>query len=840
GKGKEYGAITVHLYRPFYAEEFLKVLPKTVKRLAVLDRTKEAGALGEPLYLDICAALKNSGVEIFGGRYGLGGKEFTPQMAAAVFKNLESPTPKAPFTVGVTDDISFTSLTVEPEEETPENQLCCKFFGYGSDGTVGAVKRTAQLVGDNTERFTQAFFCYDSKKSGGYTVSHLRVSPLPIRSPYRIGLADFIACTRTDFLKRIRFSKGLKKGGVLLINTPHTESEQIFAELPSEELQAIEEKQAAVYAINAHSLAEAHGLKGKISTALQAAFFALHPDLEQQTNAFALLENSVKTAFAKKGEETVEKNLAILKAAKSALIKIELTPRTEHKETAYETGNDFWTRVAKPVLNGLGDELPVSAFCADGSIPTDTAKHEKRGITFQVPRWNETACIQCNTCAFSCPHATIRPYLIKEGEKRPEGFRSAAAKQADGYRFHMQVYPLDCTGCGVCQNVCPANRKEYANAKKENREVRREALALTVDETLAYREEEEQNRRFAATLPPVNEEITQKMPLLKRSQFLPQLFEFSGACAGCGETPYIKALTSLFGERLIIANATGCSSIYGGTFPVCPYAKNAEGRGAAWANSLFEDNAEFGCGIRLAYDQRRAKMHAALNEYFDSLEQNERAVYLSWLENQKEVRAANALAEFLQSKNAESLLAYRDCFTEKSVWCVGGDGWAYDIGFSGVDHIMASGLNIKLLVLDSEVYSNTGGQQSKATPKGAAVKFAESGKKTAKKPLAKMMTHYENVYVAQCSIGADGAQFLKALKEADEHDGPALLVCYAPCISHGYDMGKSMEHARLAAQSGYFPLFRYFNGEMHEDSKSNETLLDEFYQSELRFLTKKQ
>ena len=818
-QGKKYGVLKVRLYRPFSAKAFVEALPKTVARLAVLDRTKEAGCLGEPLYLDVVGALAEQnrrGVLTVGGRYGLGGKDFNADMVAAVFENLEQKTPKNHFTVGIDDDVTNTSLPVHRRFE--EKSYTCKFFGFGSDGTVGACKRTVKLLQKEIP-YAQAFFCYDSKKSGGVTVSHLRFSQTPIRAEYLVGQADFLACHHPSYAARYDLADHVKEGGVFLMNAP-TDETALAAYLPAAFLQKLYEKKVRLYLIDGSGIAKKHGLNGKISAILQRAFFKLSPF----TGGAEELENSIRQAFEKKGQAVVDANLNALKEADEALREYPLRPQTDVSPLETTPFN--------------GNELPVSAFTPDGSMETATTKREKRGVAHVVPRWNEKNCIQCGRCAFSCPHATIRPFLIADGENRPEAFRTAPAMQATGYGFRMQVYPLDCMGCGVCADVCPVNKKNRGNEEKYA------LLMRPIDEE----KPQDENRKFAESLPAAPTALTEKMPAMKRLQFSRPLFEFSGACAGCGETPYIKALTQLFGDRLLIANATGCSSIYGGTYPSCPYAKDDTGRGPAWANSLFENNAEFGLGMRLAYRARRRKLRTALETLatlWEDFHEGQRAIY-ALFENASSRGNADALLALIKRRTPESeeeqkllceLTENADCLVEKSVWLIGGDGWAYDIGFGGLDHAVATGENVKALVLDSEVYSNTGGQTSKATSMGATAKFSTGGKRTKKKDLGLSLMHYGNVYIAQCAMGADERQFLAALQEAEAYEGPAVVICYSPCISHGFEMQKSQYEQKLAVECGYWNLYRYrpTTGELLLDSKTPTKDMEEFFSRELRF-----
>ena len=754
--GKKLGLIKVRLYRPFDAKYFCSLLPATCRKIAVLDRTKESGALGEPLYLDVCAALKEEGkdVLIVGGRYGLGSKEFTPTMCYAVIKNLESEQPKNHFTVGINDDVTHTSLDISEKFHLNANYTACKFYGLGSDGTVGANKSSIKIIGEHTDLYAQAYFSYDSKKSGGSTVSHLRFGPSPIHSSYLIDQADFVACHNPSYLARFDMLSELKQGGTFLLNCPHQDIDSLNAYLPATFKRELAKKQANLYVIDGTKIANEVGLSGRSSTVMQAAFFRLNPSILPYEQAIEYLKDELKKKFKKKGAKVVENNLLALDRVESSLKKIDYPESwsiEEEKDAPLtKTNDEYYKNFIEPILTLRGDELPVSAFNADGSVPTGTTKFEKHGVAYLIPEWIPENCIQCNQCALVCPHACIRPFLIDESKEKPEDFVTRPAVGLKGMQFRIQVTPHDCMGCGVCANVCPAKHK-----------------ALIMKPSTEMKDREGANWEFALHLPKPDTSLF-KRSSVKGSQFHTPLFEFSYACAGCGETPYVKLLTQLFGERMIIANATGCSSIYGGSAPTCPYTINEQGKGPAWANSLFEDNAEFGFGMRLACVARQKQ--------------------------------------------------------EKSVWIIGGDGWAYDIGYGGLDHVLASGENVNVLVLDSEVYSNTGGQASKATSLGATAKFASAGKSLPKKKLALMAMTYGNVYVAQVAMGANKQQLLTALTEAENYDGPSLIIAYSPCISHGINMSNCMEEEQLAVESGYWHLFR-FNPALKADRK-NAFVLD--------------
>ena len=775
--GEKVGLVKVRLYRPFDEESFLAVLPKTVKKIAVLDRTKENGALGEPLYLDVCTTLFNAGktdIQVCGGRYGLGGKEFTPTDCYAVFKNLDEQTPKNGFTVGITDDVSYSSLnTKEKYLIKNEKQIACKFFGLGSDGTVGANKNSAKIIGDHTDWYTQAYFCYDSKKSGGFTISHLRFSPNPIRSTYLIDNADFVACHNPSYLTRFEMLEDIKTGGTFLLNCPWTTLEELQKNLPPKIKKQIAEKSLKFYVIDGTSIANEVGLQGRTSSVMQAAFFLLQPSVIPYQKAKELLKNQLQETFSKKGEDIVRRNFTAVDKTETALKKIEYPTEWKNEScnapTTLKSG--YYEEYIEPILRLKGDDLPVSYFSPDGTVPTGTAKYERHGIAFLLPKWIKENCIQCNQCSFVCPHACIRPFLFDKDLTTPDEFETIPALGVPNAKFKIQVVWDQCMGCGVCANVCPAKNK-----------------ALVMTEKTSLLPLEKLNWEFASTAPQL-ESGQFKRNSVKGSQFFQPLFEYSYACAGCGETAYIKVLTQLFGERLLIANATGCSSIYGGSSPTCPYTTNTHGTGPAWASSLFEDNAEFGYGMKLAYD--------------------------------------------LQNRTREK---------KKTVWMIGGDGWAYDIGFGGLDHVWASGENINALVLNSELYSNTGGQASKATPLGAITRFASAGKGLKRKNLALMAISYGYIYVAQVSLGANMQQYLNALTEAENYDGPSLIIAYTPCIAHGFNMSNSAQEEKLAVECGYWHLFRYDPSKKQKgeqpftlDSKEPNGNFKEFLMRESRF-----
>ena len=815
-EGHKVGVLKVRLYRPFSAKAFVKALPKTVKNIAVLDRTKEPGSLGEPLYLDVVAALAELGkkkVKVYGGRYGLGSKEFNPSMVYAVYKNLESAKPKNHFTVGIHDDITHTSLDFsEQYNAAPEGTISCKFYGLGSDGTVGANKNSIKIIGDHTDMYAQGYFFYDSKKSGGITVSHLRFGKTPIQSSYLIDAADFIACSQPSYVTRYDMVTDLKEGGKFLLNCEWDNAKDLGANLPASMKRLLAKKHAKLYVIDAIKIAASIGLGGRTNAIMQAAFFKINPEIMPYAEAEDWMKQYVKKSYGKKGDAVVNMNYAAIDKAASELKEIKVpadwADATTGAEPAKLADDKYFQEVIHPIIALQGDKLPSSAFNADGSVPTGTTKFEKRGVAVKIPEWNAENCIQCNQCSFVCPHACIRPVLVKDGEEVPATFATKAAIGLKGYSYRMQVSPLDCMGCGVCANICPT---------KEDKK------ALTMIPLEKVVKEETENYDFSEKLSEVDTSVFKKNTV-KGSQFSKPLFEFSGACAGCGETPYIKVITQMFGDRMIIANATGCSSIYGGSSPTCPYTKNAEGKGPAWANSLFEDNAEYGFGFHLAYFQRREKLADVMRRILElNLHGRVGEACKLWLENKKSADVTKRVYATLQValpsaiKNAKGELkdllkeldGMLDCVIKKSIWIIGGDGWAYDIGYGGLDHVLAQGEDVNVLVVDTEVYSNTGGQASKSTPTGSVAKFASGGKRIKKKDLGMMAMSYGYVYVAQCAMGSNKQQFLNAITEAESYDGPSLLICYAPCINHGINMANSQTEEKKAVDAGYWHLYRY-------------------------------
>jgi len=842
-KGKKVGLIKVRLYRPFDAASFFAVLPKSVRKITVLDRTKEPGALGDPLYQDICSAFIERGAaipELVAGRYGLGSKEFRPNAVMAVYKNMEKSKAKHHFVVGIEDDVTKTSLPMGPAlATTPEGTVQCKFWGLGSDGTVGANKSAIKIIGDNTPLYAQGYFAYDSKKSGGITVSHLRFGKKPIQSTYLVDLADFVACHKSSYVTIYDVLEGIKPGGTFLLNSTWNTVEDMEANLPAAMLRTIAAKKIKLYTIDAVKIAAAVGLGNRINMIMQTAFFKLAKVLPID-KAIALLKESIHKTYGKKGDKIVKMNVDGVDQTLANLIEIQVPAswaKAADKAAATDNAPDFVKNVMRPILAQKGDELPVSAFTPDGSFPVATSQFEKRGVAINVPEWIKDNCIQCNQCAFVCPHATIRPVLANEAEmkKAPKSFETlpAQGKELKGLAFRMQVNTLDCMGCGNCADICPAKTK---------------ALVMKPLETQT--DAQVSNQVFSETVAIKGDLV--KRESVKGSQFQQPLLEFSGACAGCGETPYVKLITQLFGERMMIANATGCSSIWGASAPASPYCVNKDGFGPAWNNSLFEDAAEFGFGYTIAMNQRRAKLTDLLAKVADSSASAKiKEAAAAWLAGKSDPIASKAAGDSLKAllKDAKDpLLAeiatMADLFTKKSVWIFGGDGWAYDIGYGGVDHVLASGEDINIFVMDTEVYSNTGGQSSKATPLGSIAKFAASGKKTGKKDLGRMAMTYGYVYVASISMGADKNQTLKAIQEAEAYPGPSLVIAYAPCINQGIrkGMGKSQEEAKLAVQSGYWPLYR-FNPQLAAqgqnpfklESKAPDGTLQTFLSGEVRY-----
>ncbi|OPZ31094.1 MAG: Pyruvate-flavodoxin oxidoreductase [Lentisphaerae bacterium ADurb.BinA184] len=815
-RGARLGLLKVRLYRPFPADAFLAALPKSVKRIAVLDRTKEPGALGEPLYQDVMTVLRGrrDDIQVIGGRYGLGSKEFTPAMAKAVYDHLNGKAFHS-FTVGIEDDVTGLSLPVEPGlDPEPAGTVRCMFWGLGSDGTVGANKDSIKIIGDNTDMYAQGYFVYDSKKSYGITISHLRFGKQPIRAPYLIGQADFVACHNPAYIGRYDMLSGIKEGGVFLLNSEHP-ADEVFNHLTREMQEIIIRRRIRFYSIDALAISEKAGLGKRINTVMQTAFFIISGVLPRE-RAIELIKAAIKKTFGRKGEDIVRQNWQCVDNTAAALEQVKvpaaITQSFAPPPLLPEDASAFAREIIEPSMHLLGDTIPVSKMSFDGTLPSGTACLEKRGIAPRVPRWLPENCIQCNMCAFSCPHAVIRAKQIdpKDLAGAPATFKPVPSKTKNGrgLQYKIQLYIEDCTGCGVCVQTCPAKQKAL------------EFSTLEAERAAGERT----NAEFFESLP---DDVTDgaAVTTVKGSQFRKPLFEFSGACGGCGETPYVRLVAQLFGERMIVANATGCSSIYGGTFPTIPYCKGKDGRGPAWGNSLFEDNAEYGLGMRLAVDSHRAQLRLlvgkaleaaipaplkdALGRALEGWDRTDAAAFAA----QQAVRAALPAAIAQADANVIPLLqaiaSLGDYFIDKSVWVFGGDGWAYDIGFGGLDHVLASGRNVNVLVLDTEVYSNTGGQASKSTPLAAVAQFAAAGKRVGKKNLGLMAMSYGYVYVASVAMGANRMQTLKAFQEAEAYKGPAIVLAYAPCISHGINMMLTQEEQKLAVESGYYPLYRY-------------------------------
>jgi len=848
-RGEKVGAVKVRLYRPFSAKALISAVPDTVKKIAVLDRTKEPGALGEPLYLDIAIALKEKDIKIIGGRYGLSSKEFTPAMVKGVYDHLDGKCVHG-FTVGIEDDVTGTSLSVAENIETePKGTIRCKFWGYGSDGTVSANKNSIKIIGDNTDMYAQGYFQYDSKKSGGVTTSHLRFGKEKIQSQYLLSHVDFVALHKSSYIGRYDILEGLKQGGIFLLNS-QWKADEVFENLTEDMQKAIIDKNIKVYNINALKIAEKAGLGARISTVMQTAFFKLSGVLPED-EAIKLIKKAVQKTFIMKGKDIVKMNWAAIDQAAAAIEEVsipeKITKSAPVPKLIPENAGEFTRSVIDPIMHFKGDSIPVSKMPYDGFVPSGTTKLEKRGVAPKVPKWIAENCIQCNQCSLVCPHAVIRPKQISPEDLKdaPDSFNTLKSntKNERDLKFRLQVYIEDCIGCESCVNTCPAKVK---------------ALEMVPIEEAREAGEREKAEFFDQL--PDNVLDGTKRKTVKGSQFLMPYFEFSGACGGCGETPYVKLATQLFGDRMIIANATGCSSIFGGTFPTIPYCKNKQGQGPTWANSLFEDNAEYGFGMRLAVDANRKQLvyniekllKAGTTPELTQALQKSRQLWDSVDEEAKEaakaVKQALPKALKLASDKTKPVLAkileLQNQLVDKSVWSIGGDGWAYDIGYGGLDHVLASGKNINVLVLDTEVYSNTGGQASKATPTGSVAKFASSGKKTKKKDLGLMAMTYGYVYVAAVAMGANQNQCLKAFLEAETYNGPSLVIAYAPCINHGIDMSLTQQEEKLAVDTGYWILYRY-NPTLAEEGK-NPLLLDsrepkidyqDFLDNEIRYRT---
>jgi pyruvate-ferredoxin/flavodoxin oxidoreductase len=813
-EGRKVGLLSIHLYRPFSADYFLKAIPKTVKRIAVLDRTKENGSIGEPLYLDVRSAFygKENEPTIIGGRYGLSSKDTTPSQIKAVYDNLAG-VQKESFTIGINDDVNFSSLPVDGEILTTDPTTTeLLFYGFGSDGTVGASKNTIKIIGENTDLYGQAYSSYDSKKSGGVTRMHLRFSEKPIRSTYLVNHPHFVSCSRESYLNLYDMIGGLRQGGTFLLNTIKSPDE-IENYLPANIKKQLAEKDAKLFIINAVKLAEEIGLGEMINTIMQSAFFALNQQIMPYEKAVKLMKSYSEKEYGRKGQAIVDKNFKAIDSGKEGLIEITVKPEWKDLEIKEEKVDNshkpkFVTDIAEPVNAIKGYDLPVSAFedYYDGTMVNGSSAYEKRGIANYVPEWIDDNCIQCNQCAFACPHAVIRPFLLTEEElaNAPEGMKTLAAKGKglEDLRYKIQISTLDCTGCGVCVQVCPAKPEKALKMSPIGTEIERGEV---------------QNASYLFNEVSYKDNLVQKTNA-KNSQFAKPLFEFSGACAGCGETPYIKLVTQLYGDRMMIANATGCTSIYGGSFPATPYTKDDNGRGPAWANSLFEDNAEFGFGMRHANQAMRARLQNIIVENMDKLPKGALPLFEEWLEKKEDGEATlevyNRLKDIIPTipgQLGSDLNEMKKYFVKQSNWIIGGDGWAYDIGFGGLDHVIANTENVNILILDTEVYSNTGGQSSKSAPTGSIAAFTASGKDGKKKDLAAIAMTYGHVYVAQISHGASQQQVIRAIREAEAHDGPSIVVAYSPCIAHKIKGGMtySNDQAKLATECGYWPTFRF-------------------------------
>ncbi len=842
-QGEKVGLVKVRLYRPFDVDAFIAAVPDSAKAVTILDRTKEPGSVGEPLYTDVCAAYIDKGIappKILGGRYGLSSKEFNPSMIKAVYDNMAASEPQKRFTVGINDDVTNLSLPVSEDfKAEPEGNIRAKFWGLGSDGTVGANQSAIKIIGDNTEKYAQGYFAYDSKKSGGITISHLRFGDVPIKSTYLINEADFVACHNPTYVNIYDILEGIREGGTFLLNCPWS-VEEMEEKMPGDLRKTIYDKKLKFYTVDAIKLAQDVGLGGRINMIMQTCFFKLANVLPIE-EAIDLLKKDIQKTFGKKGDHIVAMNINAVDNTLDNLIEVEV-PESWGQAAGgippMPEATEYVDKVMRPVQALKGDDLPVSAFPPDGVFPTSTARYEKRGVAVSVPEWIAEECIQCNQCSFICPHSAIIPILATDDELKgaPDTFETidAVGKAVKGHQFRIQVNALDCQGCGNCVDICPAKNK-----------------ALEMKPTVTQTEREVPNFDFSLTIPYKGGIMSRDS--IKGSQFYQPLLEFSGACAGCGETPYVKVLTQLFGERMTIANATGCSSIWGGSAPSSPYCVNADGHGPGWASSLFEDAAEYGYGMALAYGTRRKALATKVEQAIESdISAELKEAFTAWLgamnDAERSRETGDKLKELLKDTSGNDLLTEiarcTDLFTKKSHWIVGGDGWAYDIGYSGLDHVMAQSEDINILVMDTEVYSNTGGQSSKATQTGAVAKYSASGKKVSKKDLARMIITYGHAYVASVSMGASKQQMMKAFTEAERYPGPSLIVCYAPCIAHGLraGMGKTQNEAKLAVESGYWPMFRYNPDLIAEDKnpfsldyKEPNGTLQEFLSNEVRF-----
>lgn len=848
-KGAKLGVVKVHLYRPFSIKHFVASLPKTVKSIAVLDRTKEPGSSGDPLYMDVLTALEEgwtgAHIKVIGGRYGLSSKEFTPGMVKAVYDELAKPEPKNHFTVGINDDVTHTSLDFDPtfNIESPQT-VRCVFFGLGADGTVGANKNSIKIIGEETDNNSQGYFVYDSKKSGTITTSHLRFGPKPIRSPYLISQAQFVAVHQFGFLEKYDVLKYAMPGGVFLLNSIYP-ADQVWNYLPCEVQESIIAKKLRFYVIDAYEVAKQTGMGGRINTIMQTCFFAISGVLPRE-QAIDEIKKSIKKTYGKRGQAVIDQNYEAVNQTLANMYEVSVPSAVSgsitRRPAVPANAPAFVKDVLGKMISGDGDSLPVSAMPVDGTYPSATTRWEKRNISLEIPVWEPDLCIQCGKCVFVCPHAVIRHKVFEPGvlSEAPATYKSMDAKfkEFPGMKYTVQVAPEDCTGCGLCIEVCPAKDKSQVGRK-----------AINMADQLPLRDSEVLNWDFFTNLPEVDR--TAMSPrTIKNSQLLEPLFEFSGACSGCGETPYVKLLSQLFGDRTIIANATGCSSIYGGNLPTTPWAKNKEGRGPAWSNSLFEDNAEFGLGMRLTLDKHNEYVQELLPQLAGKVGEDlvtalltaDQSSELGIKQQRERVALLKHRLETMDDPQARDLLSLADILVRKSVWIVGGDGWAYDIGYGGLDHVLASGRNVKVLVLDTEVYSNTGGQSSKSTPRAAVAKFSAQGKGLPKKDLGLIAMAYGYVYVARVAMGASDQQTLTAFLEADAYDGPSLIIAYSHCIAHGIDMRKGLEQQRLAVQSGFWPMYRFNPSLAHEgknplqiDSRDPSIPLEQYVYNETRY-----
>ena len=854
-KGEKVGLIKVRLYRPFSIKHFIDSLPKTVKTIAALDRTKEPGSIGEPLYTDVVTAIEegmSTGIahfknipKIIGGRYGLSSKEFTPAMVKGLFEEMKKEVPKNHFTIGINDDVTHTSISYDPDFSIePTDRTRAVFYGLGSDGTVGANKNSIKIIGEETDNYAQGYFVYDSRKAGSLTISHLRFGPTPIHSPYLVSQANFVACHQFSFLERYDVLKTAQQGAIFLLNS-HYSAEEVWEHLPYSVQKTIIDKKLRFFVIDAYKIAKEVGLGGRINTIMQVCFFSLSNviPIEEATKA---IKRFIKKSYGKKGEKIVNTNFAAVDNALSNLHEVKIpnkaTSKLKVRPPVPAEAPKFVQEVTAKIIAGQGDDLPVSAFSSDGTFPSGTTKWEKRNVAQEIPAWDSDTCIQCGKCVMVCPHAVIRAkvYDPKLLSSAPDSFKSAEAKNSKfkGMKFTIQISPEDCTGCGLCVNNCPAKNKTNPKLK-----------AINMVEQPPVREQEVKNWEFFLEIPEVDRK-TLNLSTVREVQFLQPLFEFSGACAGCGETPYLKLLSQLFGDHTVVANATGCSSIYGANLPTTPWSFNKEGRGPAWSNSLFEDNAEFGLGMRLAMDKQKEYAFELLDklsskigkDLVSEIKNADQSTEEGLFKQRERVKILEQKLGKIDSAEAKDLFSVIDVLVKKSMWIVGGDGWAFDIGYGGLDHVIAQRRNVNILVLDSETYSNTGGQMSKATPLGAVAKFAAAGKRTYRKDLAMMAISYGNVYVAQIAMGANDAHTIKAFREAEAFDGPSLIIAYCHCISHGYNLVHGLEQQKLAVQSGYWPLIRYNPNLVKEgknpfqlDSKAPSIPLEEYTYNENRY-----